>query len=156
SYIAHVAGRVLGGDAAVMPLFTPVSFDLTLTTIFAPLCTGGRLHVVPEGPPEQVLTEAFSAEVGAPAVKLTPSHLSLLATLPAAPSRVRTAIVGGEALAPSQVHTLVRRCPGIRVVNEYGPTEATIGAVAGEVDAHDVHIGRPYPNVRAYVLDAAL
>src|SRR5690606_33914070 len=102
-YIAHVAGRVLDGDAAVMPLFTPVSFDLTLTTIFAPLCTGGQLYVLPEGPPEQLLAEAFSAELGATAVKLTPSHLSLLATLPAAPSCVRTAIVGGEALAPAQV-----------------------------------------------------
>src|SRR4029077_11475196 len=37
-----------------------------------------------------------------------------------------------------------------------GPTETTVGVTAGEVSPDDLHIGRPYPNTRAYVLDAAL
>ena len=65
-------------------------------------------------------------------------------------------MVGGEALTPAQVRELTERCPGVRVFNEYGPTETTIGSVAGFVEAEDVHIGRPYPNTRAYVLDGAL
>jgi non-ribosomal peptide synthetase component F len=47
------------------------------------------------------------------------------------------------------------------VFNHYGPTEVTIGAVAGELSEADlaagvdgpVPIGRPLPGVRAFVLD---
>jgi thioesterase domain-containing protein len=69
---------------------------------------------------------------------------------------IRTAIVGGEAITVAHLKTLEERCPGIRVFNEYGPTEATIGAVAGYVSADDIHIGKPYANTRVYVLDATL
>jgi hypothetical protein len=69
---------------------------------------------------------------------------------------VKLAIVGGEALTPAHVKTLKERCPGIGVFNEYGPTETTVGAVAGYVDAEDIHIGAPYGDTRAYVLDEEL
>ena len=92
----------------------------------------------------------------ASAVKLTPSHIALLSALPAGKSAIATAIVGGEALTAAQVETLEERCPGIRVFNEYGPTETTIGAVGGYVDGQDIHIGTPYANTRVYVLDADL
>src|SRR5690606_35820692 len=137
-------------------LFTPIGFDPTLTTLFVPLCRGGQIRILPQGSADQLLAEAFSAATAATAVKLTPSHIDLLAALPPAPSRVRSAIVGGEALRCAQVRSLQARCPGIRIINEYGPTETTIGVVAGDVDADAVDIGTPYPNTRVYVLDAFL
>ena len=69
---------------------------------------------------------------------------------------MEVAIVGGEALTTAHVRTLVARNPTVRVFNEYGPTETTVGVTGGYVVADDLHIGRPYPNTRIYVLDAAL
>ena len=43
-YIDLVGRTILGGDRARMPLFTSPVFDLTLTTIFAPLCFGGQIR----------------------------------------------------------------------------------------------------------------
>ncbi|MEL6982993.1 MAG: AMP-binding protein, partial [Actinomycetota bacterium] len=37
-----------GRPPVVAPLFSPLTFDLTITTLFLPLLTGGRLVVVPE------------------------------------------------------------------------------------------------------------
>ena len=45
------------------------------------------------------------------AVKLTPSHIALLATLPGHTSCYRTAIVGGEALTAAHVKTLEAALP---------------------------------------------
>ena len=98
--------------------------------------------------------EIFSSDAAFSAVKLTPSHIALLAALPSRAAHIATAIVGGEALTPAHVRTLKEHCPGVRVFNEYGPTETTVGAVGGYVSAEDIHIGTPYANTRVYVLDA--
>ncbi len=142
--------------APAMPLFTSAVFDLTLTSIFAPLCFDGQIRVIPQKNAQEAVEEIFSGEQAPSAVKLTPSHIALLATLPGHTSTIETAIVGGETLTAAQVKTLEEHCPGIRVFNEYGPTETTVGAIAGYVSGNDIHIGRPYANTRVYVLDAGL
>ena len=52
-----------------------------------------------------------------------------------------------------------RHLPTGRVANHYGPTETTIDAISfaveGEQSGTHIPIGRPLPNYRAYVLDAA-
>ena len=157
--IAHyvdLVGRTVLGPAC-MPLFTASVFDLTLTTLFVPLCFGGRVWVIAPAAPQGALETIFgSGAAVADAIKLTPSHLTLLGALPLRGASLTTAIVGGEALTALQVAALEALSPGVRVFNEYGPTETTIGAVAGYVSGSDIHIGRPYANTQAYVLDALL
>ncbi|MGE0155320.1 MAG: AMP-binding protein, partial [Reyranellaceae bacterium] len=155
-YVDHVAREILGEAVVTMPLFTASGFDLTLTSLLVPLCSGGVVEVVPPMPAEAALAAVFAPDAGLDAIKLTPSHLSMLAGLAAGTSQIRVAIVGGEALTPGQADLLSARCPGIRIVNEYGPTEATIGCIAATVEGADMAIGRPYPNFRAYVLDDRL
>ncbi|MCQ0024267.1 LLM class flavin-dependent oxidoreductase [Streptomyces somaliensis DSM 40738] len=96
-------------------------------------------------------------------LQCTPSMARLLADDAAsrtALGRLRLLAVGGEALPPALAGRLRGTGPG-RVLNMYGPTEATIWAVTGEVldadvSAGTVPLGTPLPNTSAYVLDGAL
>ncbi|HEY7768546.1 amino acid adenylation domain-containing protein, partial [Longimicrobium sp.] len=73
---------------------------------------------------------------------------------------LRQLVFGAEAVGTESVRQMLRSGrPGL-VLHEYGPTEATVWCTLEEVrevaeDAPTVLIGRPIPNARAYVLDAA-
>jgi amino acid adenylation domain-containing protein len=78
---------------------------------------------------------------------------SLYAACPDDMPSVDVVVVAGEAATPA----LVRRFTGRhRVLNVYGPTEATIAATWADSAAGDdvLTIGRALPGYRAYVLDA--
>ncbi|QYK42461.1 MAG: LLM class flavin-dependent oxidoreductase [Paracoccaceae bacterium] len=72
-------------------------------------------------------------------------------------SRVRTLMVGGEALPGALVADLRAATPA-RLLNMYGPTETTIWSTVEEVAAAEAvaNIGRPIANTQVYVLDDAL
>jgi amino acid adenylation domain-containing protein len=67
------------------------------------------------------------------------------------PPSIRLVNVGGEACPPGLVERLARE--GLRIVNTYGPTEATVTATWDELrpDA-PVTIGRPLPSYHALLL----
>ncbi|HEX9940303.1 MAG TPA: amino acid adenylation domain-containing protein, partial [Longimicrobium sp.] len=76
-------------------------------------------------------------------------------------SSLRQLVFGAEAVGTEGVRLMLRHGRPGRVLHEYGPTEATVWCtleVVEEVEegAATVPIGRPVPNARAYVLDAAL
>ena len=147
-------GRADGGSFG---LYSSLSFDLTVTSLFLPLLRGKCLHVFGEDKPiDEVLTRSLARGSSIDAIKLTPSHITLLRTLNLPPSGARLAIVGGEALRSDQVRALHDLNPQMQVFNEYGPTEATVGCVVQliERDAVNVPIGRPIDGCRLYVLDA--
>ncbi|MEW5929325.1 MAG: amino acid adenylation domain-containing protein [Gemmatimonadota bacterium] len=82
------------------------------------------------------------------------------------PESVRLVIIGGERALPERLRAWRERFGGrVRLVNTYGPTEATVVATLCELreprggdDAaagpRHVPIGRPLGHARAYVLDA--
>ena len=142
-------------SAGTMGLFTPLSFDLTVTSVFCPLLRGRTLVVYPQQMPiADVLREQFAPGSPIDAIKLTPSHIRLLDPDRLRGTNIRLAIVGGEALMSDQVAVLHRIDPRIRIVNEYGPTEATVGCAVKDVRAGEaITIGRPIANARMYVLD---
>ena len=61
------------------PLYTSISFDLTVTSLFAPLLAGGMVEVLPDGFSAQTLLDALVIKGGRSLVKITPAHLQLLA-----------------------------------------------------------------------------
>jgi len=142
-------------DAGTLGLFTPLSFDLTVPSLFCPLLRGRTLVVYPQDASiEDVLRQQFDPASSIDSIKLTPSHIRLLDTQRLRATNIRLAIVGGEALTIEQIAILHRIDPRICVVNEYGPTEATVGCIVKDVAAGEpVVIGRPIANMRAYVLD---
>ncbi len=144
-----------GADFA---LFTAISFDLTLTSLFSPLLRGDAICIFPETDPARALAQVFDPASGVQAAKLTPSHIYLLGQLPVKTTAVGKVIVGGEALLAEHVRTLRALNPNVRIYNEYGPTETTVGCTVKEVTGTDtpVTIGRPIANTRVYVLDEGL
>ncbi|WP_125516084.1 non-ribosomal peptide synthetase [Streptomyces sp. WAC 01529] len=136
-------------------LHSPVSFDMAVTSLFGPLVSGGCVHVAElEQPAQQRLQPPF--------LKATPSHLPLLAGSDPEISPARELVVGGEQLLGETLAEWRTGHPGVAVVNEYGPTEATVGCAVHRLEPGDptpsgaVPIGRPTPNTQLYVLDTRL
>ncbi len=151
------ASRLYRVDAGTrFALFTSLAFDLTGTAIFPPLLAGGSIALVPDEVSPATLRHVLHG-CGANALKLTPAHLDLIGMLDLKATGFRTLVVGGEQLTTA-VAARAREALGCRIVNEYGPTEATIGCVVhvfdGDTSAPAVPIGLPVDNTRAYLLDA--
>ena len=77
------------------------------------------------------------------------------------PPSLRLTIIGGEKAQTSAVTEWFRHAPrSIRLVNTYGPTEATIVATVYEFSADlvlsNALIGRPLENTEVYILDQYL
>ena len=146
-----LAGRTL--------LVSPVSFDLSVTGLYGCLVSGGAVCL---GEVDDELP-ALAAEVGGfTFMKATPSHLPLLAGLPASCVPTGQLMLGGEALPAALLAEWRQRHPGLALVNHYGPTEATVGCLDYTLGPGDqvpdlvVPVGRPMWNTRVFVLDASL
>lgn len=155
NYVSWCLKQYLGKDGyAHFGLFTSLSFDLTVTSLFTSLLSGGVLTVyAPSLELDEVLLAELKKEGGNNVIKLTPSHISMIPDLDIAASGVEKAIVGGEALTSSHVNILTRLNPSIEIFNEYGPTEATVGCIVWKVQKETaVLIGKPMMNTQVYIL----
>lgn len=137
--------------------------DLGHTSVFTALASGGTLHVLPE---ELLMNAAsFQSYVSThplDLLKITPSHLQALVGPEVRAEHLpsKWLVVGGEACS-WQIAEKVLAAKKCRMLNHYGPTEATVGACTFEVGTRDlsafrtatVPIGRPLPNVTTRVLD---
>ena len=140
-----------------------IAADLGNTAVFSALCKGGALHLIAEedsADPDR-LAEYFKKNQ-IDCLKIVPTHLAALlsAADPAAILPRRRLVLGGEACPWSLVEKIATLKPDCTVLNHYGPTEATVGALTNEVrneehlyTSETVPLGRPLTNVRAYILD---
>ncbi|TGX48193.1 amino acid adenylation domain-containing protein, partial [Sphingomonas gei] len=146
-----------------VPVNTSISFDATVTSLLAPLVSGCQLILLPEHDLNLAALANLLAEGRDLAlVKLTPSHLGLLEkhgpeVLHAKAARML--VIGGEQLLARQVEDWLKHTPETQLINEYGPTEATVGMVVyrikpGTLSGEISPIGRPISNTRIYLLDA--
>ncbi len=161
NYVGWAKESYHRGEAAVYPLFTSVSFDLTLTSIFAPLVSGGKVVVYGEEEMGGLLQRIFrNKELNS--IKLTPTHLRIIRDLGLSrrtdAAGIRTWVVGGEDLEAELAGSITRLFGEDTVLyNEYGPTEATVGCMIyryrGTEEGASVPIGRPARNTQLYLLD---
>ncbi len=131
NYFKHV-------EHPVVPLFGSLGFDLTLTSLFAPILAGGEIIAFPDHP--AVAMWQIAAEGRINWMKATPSHLDLFLRSLAGTHGLRTVIVGGEAFATSLAHAMIDRSGNktIQLLNEYGPTETVVGCMLHEVTNDDL------------------
>ncbi len=136
------------------------SFDAATFEIWGALLNGGQLV----GFEKEVLLSAFdfAAELERcpiSAMFLTTALFNQLAREdPAMFRTVQTLMVGGEALDPKWVRRVLESEPPSRLMNGYGPTEATTFAVCHLIQSvpqgvASVPIGRPIANTVVYILD---
>ncbi|MBV4451459.1 MULTISPECIES: non-ribosomal peptide synthetase [Pseudomonas] len=126
-------------------------FDAMAWEVWPALCVGATLHLPPASIGNEHLDELLEWW------RAQPLQVSFLPTPVAeyAFSRglshptLRTLLIGGDKLRQFP------RNQTFDVINNYGPTEATVVATSGRIDAAQaLHIGRPIANARVYVLDA--
>lgn len=167
NYIQWAQQQYIRDRVLTFPLFSSLAFDLTVTSIYLPLISGGKIIIYPEdqGSIDFSLPHIFQDNL-VDVVKLTPSHLALMKGMPV-DSRIKTLISGGEDLKSSLVKEIFDRegaDPELEIYNEYGPTEATVGcmiqrcdsALSSLEDFASVPIGQAAAGADIYLLDDCL
>ncbi|MFD3716954.1 amino acid adenylation domain-containing protein, partial [Streptomyces sp. NPDC058677] len=161
------------GPDDVWTLFHSYAFDFSVWELWGALLYGGRLVVVPftvSRSPADFL--ALLAAERVTVLNQTPSAFYQLMQAdtehPATGDRLalRYVVFGGEALDLGRLPAWYARHPqeagGPRLVNMYGITETTVHVTHRPLDENLVAgqsaslIGEPIPDLRLYVLDAAL
>jgi amino acid adenylation domain-containing protein len=164
NYLTWAIGAYGLDEGGSAPVHSPVGFDLTVTSIFGPLLSGGRAVLIPEERGGEGLSGELATNGDFSLIKLTPSFLEVLnqlLTREQMDGRARVLVLGGEALSGHSLMPWRADAPATRLINEYGPTETVVGCAvfeaAGEEDLlGPVPIGRPIANARIYLLDTGL
>ncbi|MEQ3530215.1 amino acid adenylation domain-containing protein [Pseudoalteromonas sp. XMcav11-Q] len=168
NYLRFACQRYLpqSGDITKAVLSTPLAFDATVTALVPILMRGGELELLPMGVEllPALQTQIFAANE-AKLFKLTPAHLRAVFALSDAQTHSNVAhrfVVGGEGLSAALVNKLMDKLPNAQWINEYGPTEATVGcsiyAVSHEsrhlfAGHEEVPIGHAIDNMTLAVVD---
>lgn len=158
NYITWAKKQYIKLDKEILPLYTSLSFDLTVTTLFLPLISGGTLCVYRDDEDEYVLKRILKDDI-CTIVKITPAHLVLIKEYNLWPMNMHSMIVGGENLKSDLARDIYDGFEGrVIIYNEYGPTEATVGCMIYKFDSiknikGSVPIGKPISNCKIYVLD---
>ncbi|MBD2772939.1 non-ribosomal peptide synthetase [Iningainema tapete] len=141
--------------------FSSISFDVSAEEIYTTLTSGAMLVL---------RTDAMLDSISIFCHKCIEEKITVLA-IPTAywheltvflsqekfalPPSLRLVIIGGEKALTERWKTW-QECVGqVRLVNNYGPTEATIGATIYDLSAAKTSalIGRPIYNLQTYILD---
>lgn len=167
NYIMWASKTYVNSEITSFPLFSSISFDLTITSIFTPLVSGNKIVVYKQEASENLI-EKIVKDNKVNIIKLTPSHLKLIQNSNVSKwikennNRIalQKLIVGGENLTAQLASSAYKIFSGkIDIYNEYGPTEATVGCIikkyAKEIDNNfSFPIGKPIDNMQVYILDS--
>ncbi|MFF5962120.1 amino acid adenylation domain-containing protein, partial [Streptomyces luteogriseus] len=152
----HIMRLGVDGGSRLLQFASP-SFDAAVADVWPAWLAGAALVL---GSAERLVPGAqlsdLISEFGVTHATLPPATLPVLGESGGLPAGL-TLVVAGEACSAEVARTWSR---GRRMVNIYGPTEATVASTSSEPLTPDMTgvppIGRPVWNTRAYVLDASL
>ncbi|WP_167332159.1 AMP-binding protein [Photorhabdus australis] len=155
NYLAWAKNKYKITFSSTVPLFTSLSYDLTLTSIFLPLISGGKIHIIEGDNGLSIIKNLVESKTYYDMIKLTPTHLTMMShLLDGNKIKAGCVVVGGEQLYYEMLNCIESNTP---VYNEYGPTEATVGCcvhkVFPEKDKYGVvPIGLPIWNTRLAII----
>jgi len=145
-------------------LMANLTFDPSLQQIFLPLITGGTLHIVNKQisrSPENLLDYLHQNEINI--FNTVPSVMKMLTDLCSAAKKddlksldFECIILAGEVFSVDLLKAIQEYIQVKKIVNIYGPTEATINTTLYECKGTEmtkIPIGRPLINYKVYVLD---
>ena len=153
--------RAFTGHDRVL-VHSPHAFDAATYEVWVPLLRGGTAVLAPPVDLDAALVRRAVTEQGVRCLWLTAGLFRLLAQEdPGCLRGAREVWTGGEAVPGSAVRRVLEACPGLTVVDGYGPTETTTFATrrifrSGDPLPAVLPIGRPLDNTRVYVLDGSL
>jgi amino acid adenylation domain-containing protein len=146
-------------------LWTVSSFDASVQEIFSALLFGGTLYIVPDAIRSD--THAFiqwlkDCEIHS--AFILPFMISELAKWLENPENslpLKRLSVGVEPIYEPLLVAIAEQLPAVKIVNGYGPTEATICSTLYSVNSQNklernTPIGKPVQNTQIYILDAYL
>ena len=139
------------------------SFDYFIAESLLPLLNGYTVALCDED--ESLLQRLFLDVIrkhGVNVLMTTPTRLSLFydPALDCAPLQGLDCVCSsGEPLPEKLLARIYEASPEAKVFNPLGPSECTVWDLGGALDrtaGTDVHLGRPIPNARIYILDESL
>nr|WP_189663542.1 non-ribosomal peptide synthetase [Pseudomonas paralactis] len=125
-------------------------FDAMAWEVWPALCVGATLHLPPAHDGAEDIDALLAWWCAQPLdVSFLPTPVAEYAfSQNIEHPTLRTLLVGGDRLRQ------FGRAQRFELINNYGPTEATVVATSGKVEAgQPLHIGKPIANVTVYVLD---
>ena len=158
------ACQITGED--VMGNQAPFYFDLSVKDIYLTLKCGATTHIIPKKDflfPTLLID--FLEEKKVTALIWATSAFHLVANSGVlekkAPSCLRTAILGGEALQAKQLNRWRAALPQVQYINLYGPTEVTVDCTWYPIqrtfaDHERIPIGTACANKEVFLLDESL
>ncbi|MEV6771989.1 amino acid adenylation domain-containing protein [Nocardia sp. NPDC051030] len=135
------------------------AFDASTYELWVPLLRGGTVVIAPPGPPDAATLRGLIAEYGITALWLTAGLFRMIAhDQPETFTGTREVWTGGDVVPADAVRRVLAACPGLVVVDGYGPTETTTFATCHRMDdaatvPDPIPIGRPLDGTRIHLLD---
>ncbi len=157
-------GQAIEEDDRVLQMFE-LTFDFSVFSVFAPLCSGACLYPVSSKGIRAANTFVLLEDQSITVAPMVPSVISYLRpyfadiNLP----NLRLSVFCGEALYEDVLTEWAECVPNARIQNYYGPTEATIFCTVfdwatskQQQKSHNgvVSIGQPFPGSEAILLDS--
>lgn len=161
NYLDHCVDNYFLYDNCLSVVHTSLSFDLTITSIFPQIIKGGRVDFIEYQHSVNELVSYIKDLEDPLLLKCTPAHLEILfesidpQTLK---SKELFVVAGGENINDDLIKKFKKLLPLSKLINEYGPTEATVGTTVCELTldssfASKTSIGKSIKGTSTYVLN---
>ncbi|MFG5382761.1 AMP-binding protein, partial [Yoonia sp. R2-816] len=165
NYVAFANARWTQSPRETVLHRTTIGFDYSAEELWWPLSFGHRVIVAPE---------AIDADPAALAQLIDQAGVTTMVVVPpllaallgeegfASTASLQQVLCGGEALSSHLTAGFFKHTGTVRLVNHYGPTEATINATVQDCgrsfgsEGDAVVIGGPISNTQVYVVDDRL